>query len=73
MTIVIGIIKLTLGVQMSYIKNWYVRNQDAITWFLIGWLSFALALNVAEGDWIMAAITALFIWANYKFIKIRLQ
>jgi hypothetical protein len=58
---------------MSYIKNWYVSNQDAITWFIIGFLVQSLMLNFARGEWIWAAITAALIWLNYSLRKVRLQ
>ncbi len=58
---------------MSYIKNWYVSNQDAITWFVIGFLVYSLMINFAQGEWIWAAITAALIWLNYTLRKVRLQ
>ena len=57
---------------MGQFRNWYVRNQDAITWFLIGWLSFGLLQNVITGDWVWAAVDALLIYANYKLRTVRL-
>ena len=57
---------------MSYIKNWYVSNQDAITWFVIGFLTYSLMLTVGRGEWIWAVITALLIWLNYTLRKVRL-
>lgn len=57
---------------MNRFKNWYIRNQDAITWFIIGWLSFALLQDIITGDWIWAAINTALIYANYKLRGIRL-
>lgn len=57
---------------MSF-KDWYVRNQDAITWFIIGWLSFALLMNITTGDWLWAAVDAVLIYGNYKLKDVRLQ
>jgi uncharacterized membrane protein len=54
-------------------RNWYVRNQDKITWFVIGWLSFALAENLLEGDYVWAGVLALLVWLNVKLEKIRLS
>ena len=57
---------------MSGFKSWYVRNQDAITWFIIGWLSFALLQDIITGDWVWAAINAALIVFNYKLRTVRL-
>lgn len=53
-------------------RNWYIRNQDAISWFLIGWLSMGLLDNLIRGQYIWAAISAVIIWINYKMISVRL-
>lgn len=58
---------------MSNFKNWYVSNQDAITWFVIGFLVQSLMINIAQGDWFWAVVTAALIWLNYALRKVRLQ
>jgi hypothetical protein len=58
---------------MSYIKNWYVSNQDAITWFIIGILTMTMLNSIALGNYGWAAISAFFIWTNYVLRKVRLQ
>ena len=57
---------------MNNYRNWYSRNQDAITWFLIGWLSMGMFDNLFKGDYVWAAVNAAFIWVNYKLISVRL-
>ena len=57
---------------MSGFSNWYSRNQDAITWFLIGWLSMGLVDNLSRGQYFWAAFDAVLIWVNYKLISVRL-
>jgi hypothetical protein len=57
---------------MSNFKNWYVSNQDAITWFIIGWLGMAGLNSLANGDYGWAAIDAVLIYTNYKLRNIRL-
>lgn len=52
-------------------RDWYVRNQDAITWFLIGWLSLAMLRALGDGQYIWAAIDAALIWVNYALRKVR--
>jgi hypothetical protein len=58
---------------MSKFRDWYVRNQDAITWFIIGWLTFAMLDNVVKQQYIWALVQAVLIWVNYKLSKIRIQ
>ena len=58
---------------MTQFRNWYVRNQDAITWFIIGWLAFGMLDNVVKQEYIWAAVQAVLIWVNYKLSKVRLQ
>jgi hypothetical protein len=54
-------------------RNWYVNNQDAITWFLIGVLTMTTFNSLARGEYIWAAISAFFIWTNYKLRNVRMQ
>ena len=58
---------------MNSIRNWYVRNQDAITWFIIGWLTWAGIDQLVQGNYIWAAIDAALIYINYKFLSVRIQ
>jgi hypothetical protein len=54
-------------------KNWWIRNHDAITWFIIGWLSFSGLDSLANGQYMWAAISAVLIYLNYKMIKVRIE
>lgn len=54
-------------------RNWYVRNQDAITWFLIGWLSLAGLDALLEGRYFWALFNAVLVFVNYKLIPVRMQ
>lgn len=54
-------------------RNWYVRNQDAITWFIIGFLTFGIIDNLARGAYFWAALDAVLIYINYKFVQVRMQ
>ena len=58
---------------MSGFSNWYVRNQDAITWFLIGWLMFAGIDSLTQGSYGWAAFDFAMVYLNYKLRDIRLQ
>ena len=53
-------------------RNWYTYNQDAITWFLIGWLSFGALDNIVKGNYVWALFDAFLVYVNYKLIKVRL-
>jgi hypothetical protein len=57
---------------MSEFRNWWFRNQDSISWFIIGWLSFAAFDNLIREHYLWAAIDAVVIWVNYKLISVRL-
>lgn len=54
---------------MSNFRNWYIRNQDAITWFIIGWLSFSCLDNLASGQYLWAALSGGLAYFNYKLWK----
>jgi hypothetical protein len=56
---------------MSAFGNWYSRNQDAITWFLVGWCTFAGLDNLLSGDYVWAALNFAFAYLNYKLSSIR--
>jgi hypothetical protein len=58
---------------MNSFKNWYVGNQDAITWFIIGVLVMTMFNSIVLGNYGWAAIGAFFIWTNYVLRKVRLQ
>jgi hypothetical protein len=51
---------------MEQFRNWYVRNQDAITWFLIGWCTFAGIADVIDGKYVWAALNFAIAYINYK-------
>lgn len=58
---------------MDQFKNWYVRNQDAITWFIIGWLTLGMISNITQQEYVWAVVQAVLIWVNYKLSKVRMQ
>lgn len=58
---------------MTKFRQWYVRHQDAITWFLIGVLTLSALDYAVKGDWLWVAITAGLIVANYKFRNFRVK
>ena len=58
---------------MTKFREWYVRHQDAITWFIIGLLTLATIDYVAKENWLWAVISAVLIVINYKFRKFRMK
>lgn len=54
-------------------RDWYIRNQDAITWFLIGWLTFGGFENITKGQYGWAAFDFILAFVNYKLNAVRLQ
>lgn len=57
---------------MSNFFNWCVRNQDAITWFLIGWLSFSAVDHFIKGQYGWALFNVVLVYVNYKFSSVRI-
>jgi hypothetical protein len=58
---------------MSNFRSWYIRNQDAITWFIIGWLSMACLDSLIRGSYGWAAVQALLAYGNYKLNSVKMQ
>jgi hypothetical protein len=57
---------------MNKFKTWYVTNQDAITWFLIGWLTMQGLNELAKGDYVWAGISFVIAYLNYMLNRVRL-
>jgi hypothetical protein len=57
---------------MNAFKQWYIRNQDAITWFLIGWLTMGGLDSLAQGNYIWAAVSFALAYVNYIFRQVKL-
>lgn len=55
---------------MNFLE-WYRRNQSEITWWIIGWLSFAILEDVLRENWGGTAINSVLIYINYKIWKNR--
>ena len=56
---------------MNTVKQWYVKNQDEITWFLIGWLSMSCLDNLIRGSYGWAVFDAAVVYVNYKLRTVR--
>jgi len=58
---------------MENFKNWYVRNQDAITWFVIGLMSTEMLRSLAAEEYGSAAFSAALIVLNVGMIKTKIS
>lgn len=54
---------------MNKIRSWYLRNYEAITWFLIGFLTLAGLQELATGQYLSAVISFALVAINYAFLK----
>lgn len=54
-------------------REWYIRYQSEITWFLIGWLCFAGIDNILNSQYFWAVINFALAYANYKLDRIRME
>lgn len=52
-------------------RSWYLRNYDAITWFLIGFLVMAGLSEFGQGNWPDALVCWVIAAINYWWIKSR--
>ena len=57
---------------MNKVKQWYIKNQDTITWFIIGILSLSCLSNLYKGDYILAAVDAAIAYVNFKLRNVRM-
>ena len=58
---------------MTNIRNWYIRNQDAISWFLVGLLTGQGAQQLVQGDYGGAALSFGLAYLNYKLVPLRMS
>ena len=54
---------------MNRFIAWYTRNYEAITWFLIGFMFFALLVDFSKGDWSGCLFDVVVIVANVFFVR----
>jgi hypothetical protein len=54
---------------MNGLRRWYLRNQNEITWFLIGFLIAAALESFSKGEYADAGFSLLMAWANYYLNK----
>jgi hypothetical protein len=58
---------------MEKFREWYVDNQDAITWFLVGFLVYGGIDQLAKGNYGSALLDFGLAYANYFMNRVRIQ
>ena len=58
---------------MNTFRRWYICNQDAITWFIIGILSMSCLSSLSKGNYVWAAVDAAIIYVNFKLRNVRMS
>ena len=51
---------------MNSIQEFYLKNQQQITWFLIGFLTLSGFQDLGQGNYVGAAISFVLAYINYK-------
>jgi hypothetical protein len=54
---------------MNKFRQWYLRNQDEITWFLIGFLAATGVERFSTGNWLGAVLFFGLAYLNYFLYK----
>lgn len=54
---------------MSKFVEWYRKYQSEITWWIIGFLTWAVLDSFAKGNYIMSLVNAGLIYINYSLWK----
>jgi hypothetical protein len=50
-------------------RQWYLRNQTEITWFLIGWLALGGLYDFGRGEYVSAIVLWALAAINYVFVR----
>lgn len=50
-------------------REWYLKNQNEITWFIIGFLIAAAISSFSKGEYADMAFSLVLAWANYFLNK----
>ena len=54
---------------MNSIRMWYLKNYTEITWFIIGFLTWAGLNALGRGDYVSAAIDFGLVALNFAFSR----
>jgi hypothetical protein len=54
---------------LQQFRQWYLRNQTEITWFLIGWLALGGLYDFGREEYVSAIILWALAVINYVFVR----
>lgn len=54
---------------MDKFRDWYLRNWESITWFLVGFMTLNAINHLARGQWEGAVLDMLIIFINIAFLR----
>jgi len=54
---------------MKTILDWFRYYNNEITWWIIGWMSFAVLDSIIRENWGFVALDIALIYLNYKLWK----
>jgi len=54
---------------MEKFRNWYLKYQSEITWFVIGLMFSNMLIHLSSGQYMWAVIDAAIAYVNYFFWK----
>jgi hypothetical protein len=54
---------------LDHFKNWYFKNQNEITWFLIGFLIASAVSSFSRGEYGDMTFSLVLVFANYYLNK----
>ena len=56
---------------MEKFRQWYLRNYNEITWFLIGFLIMGALVDLGQQDYVGALLCLGIAFVNYLFVRNR--
>lgn len=54
---------------LTKIKNWFIRNDFEIQWFLTGWFTSQFFVDFGQGNWVGCIIDLIIVTINIAFRK----
>lgn len=52
-------------------REWYLENQAAITWFIIGFVAQSILIDLINERYLEAAFMTFIAWLNYEALGIK--
>jgi hypothetical protein len=58
---------------MENFRNWYLKNQDSVSWFLVGLMTGGAIESLSKGQFMWTALYVVLAYINYLGTKLRMQ